>query len=294
MNRIFSLILVCLLSVHAHATTIQYFSFAELVNHSDYVIEGNIESIHTIRSNNNIYSILTINNALVTTDGESIQLGYKPLIRFAGGDYVTRDEAANTETIVSQNVIGTPEFSTGEHVILFLQGNGREKIPFVGMSQGVLSVTQDGAIRDNNGNSIARIEGEEFIKVINGIEYKRGKPLKHAKIKIQPTLNNEAISEKGPHLFFSDARENYLRVESSSKALNHNEASRVRLSVLELNKQLRHFQKIKLSKNTKRLRKLPPEQLPDLEPEKQPEIPDQPAESTTIPASRKIIHTTAN
>lgn len=148
----------------SQASIVEYMTITDLVNHSDYVIEGDVLTIHAVRSGKNIYSVLRLDRAQVTINGESTVLDYKPSVRFIGGNYVMKDEDNDTETTIIQKLTGMPEFSIGERVVLFLKNNGTAKIPFVGLSQGVIRVSKNGLVNDNAGTPITRIEAMSLLK----------------------------------------------------------------------------------------------------------------------------------
>jgi hypothetical protein len=66
-------------------------------------------------------------------------------------------------------VQGSPKLMTKDRVVLFLQGNGRALVPFVGWTQGVFRVFQDEQtgserVKDHEGNRVLGVQGGEVLK----------------------------------------------------------------------------------------------------------------------------------
>ena len=63
----------------------------------------------------------------------------------------------------------SPKFAVKDRVVLFLKDNGHELVPFVGWTQGVFRVFYDeqtgvDRIKDNSGNPVLAVAGDEIIK----------------------------------------------------------------------------------------------------------------------------------
>ena len=155
--RVFALLLPALLmSAQAFGTTLAYKSFDDLVKESDAVISGRVASIESrYNASHEIYTF-------VTFDGLSV----------LGGDYqgqtlTLRFKGGQVENNISQ-IVGSPEFSVNDQVIVFVEGNGRYMVPVVGWTQGVFRVTADASgrrvILDHEGNRVLGISGGEVLK----------------------------------------------------------------------------------------------------------------------------------
>jgi len=140
----------------AHATTLLYQSFDDLVTKAEAIVIGTVYSVESLYDQNReIYTFVTLGEL-------EILKGTYPqptlVIRMEGGII--------GET--TQKVIGSPWFHVNDRPLLFIQGNGQYMVPFVGWTQGVFQVrveeiTGRTTIYDYEGNPVLEDMGSHLL-----------------------------------------------------------------------------------------------------------------------------------
>lgn len=153
------MLLGLLTSIQAFATTIVYKNFDDLVKEADGIVSGRVASIQSqYNADHEIYTFVTFDQLDVL--GGSFQ-GPSLTLRFKGGQ---------VDNNISQ-IVGSPEFSLNEQVVLFVQGNGQSMVPVVGWTQGVFRVAQDSSgqqvIHDHEGNRVLGIRASQVMTDMN-------------------------------------------------------------------------------------------------------------------------------
>ena len=153
------LFLTCLLLTwldYASATTIMLTSFDELVSEADGIVIGTVaETPSRYGPDREIYTFVRL------ADLELIKGHY------GQGTLTVRIQGGEVEGEVLE-IVGAPSFTPGDRVVVFLRGNGRYIVPFVGWTQGVYRVTTNSAgiaeVLDHDGNRVFGIHGTEISK----------------------------------------------------------------------------------------------------------------------------------
>lgn len=140
-----------------HATVLPYKSLKDLVHEADGVVIGTVRSVTpTGGSGQAIHTFVTLDQIEVMSgklDAQTLTL------RLKGG-------AVGQEVL---HVEGSPTFVPNERLLLFVQGNGRDLVPFVGWSQGVFRLTADGVgsgqgvVKDADGNDVVGLDGDQVL-----------------------------------------------------------------------------------------------------------------------------------
>jgi hypothetical protein len=155
------LILFLLFFVHgiqAHATTLIYKNFDDLVREADGIVTGTVRSIESQYDLENEISTLVTLDQLNVLHGSYDQATLS--IRLKGGQI-------GTEIL---HIAGVPRFQPGDRVLLFLRTkNANAMVPVVGWTQGVFRVITDESsgqeiITDHDGNPILDIAGSTLVK----------------------------------------------------------------------------------------------------------------------------------
>lgn len=134
-----SSLIACLLAIPvAMATTVIPPTFEELADKAELVFVGQMTGSHAEwRTNGARRVILTF----IEFKAEQVWKGEAAsslTLQFLGG----------TIGDTTLEVAGVPQFAQGERVILFVQKNGRQYCPLVGVSHGKFGVRKDGTGRD--------------------------------------------------------------------------------------------------------------------------------------------------
>lgn len=138
------------------ATTLLYQSVDDLVLNSDGIIVGTVVAVEARRApDQEIYTFVTLDSL------EVVKGSYRDgaiTLRLTGGHI---DGEA-------QIVVGAPEFSVADRVMVFVQGNGRNLVPVVGWTQGVFrfEAADEGndQVVDHDGNRILGIRTKSLLK----------------------------------------------------------------------------------------------------------------------------------
>jgi len=134
------------------ASVLPYKSFDRLVGESEGIVIGTVRSVETAagRQPNDLYTFVTIDQL----DVLSGQVAEGRLTLRMKGGFDGRQ---------GLHVDGAPQFAPNERVLLFVQGNGRDLVPFVGWSQGVFRLVDDAGgqplVRDAEGHVVLGVEG---------------------------------------------------------------------------------------------------------------------------------------
>ncbi len=135
MLRLYMTILALLTSATINALTIRPPSFSELVTAADSVVFGEVTHIETvlrkIDDRATPFTLVTIQVA-ETLKGTPVPA---VVLQLLGG-------TAGSETL---RVIGTPEFTVGDRGFFFVQNNGTQFFPLVGITHGIYPAILDDA-----------------------------------------------------------------------------------------------------------------------------------------------------
>ncbi len=138
--KVLSLLFV--LSAHSNATTIMYKNFHELIDESQYVLEGTVKSIVAKRhADGRIYTTVEFHDAQVLDSSGKNDLSQPALIRYIGGKEPVYDEEGIYSGYEETYVPGTPELEINERYVMFINKNGESIMPFLGWGQGIFTIT---------------------------------------------------------------------------------------------------------------------------------------------------------
>ena len=156
--NIAAVLALVLLSAMAHATTVVKKTFDDLLKESDAIVLGTVSDVASqyVGEKKDIVTHVTLSNLTVLHGA------------LAASTLVLRQEGGDVQGDVV-HIEGSPVFSKGDRVIVFIKGNGTEMIPFVGWTQGVFRVFQDSAtkkerITDHEGNHVTGIKDNDFVR----------------------------------------------------------------------------------------------------------------------------------
>lgn len=135
----------------ASATTLPYKSFDRLANEADGVVVGTVRAVQPMKDGrSDIHTFVTLDQLQVVGGRYAAPT---LTLRLAGG--VMGQERLQVE--------GAPELREGERVLMFVQGNGRDLVPFVGWGQGLFRLVPDGqgdyTVADADGHAVLGVEG---------------------------------------------------------------------------------------------------------------------------------------
>ncbi|MGH7392962.1 MAG: hypothetical protein ACREM3_26435 [Candidatus Rokuibacteriota bacterium] len=127
-----ALLLLALFAAKASAVTPQAKTFTELVRQADQIFTGAVTRQQSLQ---------LPNGAIVTDVTIAVARHIKPvaatapavILRMLGG------KVADLELVID----GAPRFHDGQRVLLFVRGNHIEMLPFVGIQQGVFTLSRD-------------------------------------------------------------------------------------------------------------------------------------------------------
>jgi hypothetical protein len=147
-------IALIMFAIDANASVFRYKNFDQLVDDSDGVIQGVVEKTEALFIGTEIFTDVTIKVDDILKGSYD-----KPLfvIRVIGGEL----------NGVGQRISGIPTFQVNEEVILFIEGNGKYKLPFAGGTQGIFFLEGDSVSRAN-GNLVEKINTDGSIAEIGG------------------------------------------------------------------------------------------------------------------------------
>jgi len=141
-NRLFAALIVpfcaiLLLCGRAHATFVRAMGLDEMIDVSDLVFNGTVESVEARWNSDKtgVFTFVTFKDLDILKGG--IEGGAKTYtVRIDGGDIPGQ---------ISQEQVGAPTFRKGERRLLFLSGNLTRTCPIVGVRQGSFQVVRDTA-----------------------------------------------------------------------------------------------------------------------------------------------------
>ncbi len=145
------------LSLPSSATTLLYKSFNDLMKEADGVVAGHVVSVNSqYNANKEIYTFVTLDQLEVLSGS------------YQDSTLTIRLKGGKVDSDIS-HVIGSPEFTEGEHVVLFVSGNGKNMVPIVGWSQGVFRIAQDPAtsldvVKDADGNRVVGVQNAQVLR----------------------------------------------------------------------------------------------------------------------------------
>ncbi|ABC32200.1 hypothetical protein HCH_05539 [Hahella chejuensis KCTC 2396] len=151
------LLAALMLAASAQATTLIYKDFNSLVAEAQGIVVGTVKEVVSQRAEDRqLYTYVRL------ADVETLAGVYhdNELTLMMSGGYDGRN---------GLHVEGSPEFSAGERVVLFVEGNGQRMVPLVGWGQGVFRLQNNdrGAaiVTDDVGNEVYGVgEKGEILK----------------------------------------------------------------------------------------------------------------------------------
>lgn len=157
---LFLVISACWMAQQSEATMLIKKDFDSLVQEADGIIVGTVKEVKSFYDANfEIFTFVTMADLEVVSGNYP---GEEFTIRLKGGQI--DGEFLELE--------GSPHFNTGEHVVLFVKGNGKLAVPIVGWTQGVLRVVSSEnrlTVMDYDGNRILGVKSGEFQKEIKNV-----------------------------------------------------------------------------------------------------------------------------
>ena len=141
----------------AHATVLPYKDFKQLVTEADGIVLGTVRSVQAV-----VAAPGDI-NTFVTVDAQEVLSG-----RMAQRS-ITLKLQGGFDGTQGVHIDGVPQFAAGERVLLFVQGNGVDLVPFVGWSQGVFRVTREDSsgqdrVADADGQRVLELRGQHLVR----------------------------------------------------------------------------------------------------------------------------------
>lgn len=149
--------LLAMLATSGQASVLPYKSFDALLAESDGIVLGTVRSVEAAaRTPHDVHTFVTLDRLEMLSgrvDAPTLTLRLKG--GFAGQSGL--------------HVDGAPRFAPEERVLLFVQGNGRDLVPFVGWSQGVFRLAADPAtgrqqVRDAEGNLVMGVAEGQVVR----------------------------------------------------------------------------------------------------------------------------------
>ncbi|GIW44820.1 MAG: hypothetical protein KatS3mg077_2102 [Candidatus Binatia bacterium] len=117
--------------------------FGELVEQSEFIVEGTVASIEEAPDATGIQRTLVTLNRLVLHKGA-----------WPSPEFVL-DIFGGTKNGLRAQVLDLPAFAVGERVMVFVRGNGREVFPVVGIHQGYFRIVPS----EGGGQEVVRCDG---------------------------------------------------------------------------------------------------------------------------------------
>jgi hypothetical protein len=148
------------MTANASATTLVKKTLDDLVKEADAIVIGTVTDTKAhVGADKDVHTLVTV-NGLRVLHGRYAEPSLT--LRVAGGQ-------SENEGLV---VHGSPRFAAKDRVILFINGNGTQMVPFVGWIQGVFRLEKDARGRervvDHDRNPVVEVRGADVVKdVIN-------------------------------------------------------------------------------------------------------------------------------
>ena len=153
-----ALVGVLCLGQSVSATSVLQKSFSELVEDSDTILVGKVSSISYADEEGVPYTYILFEE-LQIVKGAYSDPTYT--VSFVGG--VGEDGA-------TLQVAGMPEFVLGEQMVVFVQNNGVQAIPFTGIWQGIFRVDEEGNMLDHAHNKVIELPSQSQGVIHDGHE----------------------------------------------------------------------------------------------------------------------------
>src|ERR1043165_2743378 len=131
---LFTALTVALLAANAPATTVIPPSFDQLVKEAQLIFEGRVMDVHCEWSGEGAQRVIVSYVTFEIEEGLKGSLGANFTLRLVGG-------TIGNETIT---IADAPVFQKGDRDILFVENNGRQFVPLVGIMYGRFHVQADG------------------------------------------------------------------------------------------------------------------------------------------------------
>jgi hypothetical protein len=145
-----------LLAANASGTTVLHKDVDQLVQEAEGIVVGTVRGTESrFGPGQDIYTFVTVDQ-IELLKGRYHQSSLT--LRLEGGQ--VGNEILDIE--------GSPHFAAGDKVILFVKGNGKHMVPFVGWTQGVLRIEPDETgveeITDHEGNRVLGLKEGKLLK----------------------------------------------------------------------------------------------------------------------------------
>jgi hypothetical protein len=143
----------------AGATALPYKDITQLAREADGIVIGTVRGLQTVVSTpGEIHTYVSIEPQEVLSG----QLAQRQLtLKLLGGFDGQR----------GLHIVGAPQFQAGERVLLFVQGNGQDLVPFVGWNQGVFRITRDedgtDRVLDADGQRVVGVQGRHLLRDVH-------------------------------------------------------------------------------------------------------------------------------
>jgi hypothetical protein len=157
-------VLAVILSINAHATTVLYKNFDNLVDGSDDVVGGSIASMVAKKhKNGEIYTVVTLTNAFIINETGKTTTNRPIKIRYKGGEVSLPGKSGATKGVEGLYLSGTPELAVGEQVILFISNNGTADMPIYGWEQGLFHIDGTQGVNDAKRLPVVALDGAHLV-----------------------------------------------------------------------------------------------------------------------------------
>lgn len=156
LTRLAGALLLAGLAASVQATVLPYKTVDQLATEADGVVLGVVRQVQPVASTpGDINTFVTIEPQEVLSG----QLAQRQLtLKVHGGFDGQR----------GLHVEGAPQFAPGDRVLVFVQGNGREIVPFVGWTQGVFRIERDASGEDRvvgaDGQRVLGLRGAHLLR----------------------------------------------------------------------------------------------------------------------------------
>lgn len=127
-------LLFCLFITAARGTTVIPPTFEEMVDRADLVFEGRVVNVRSE------WSYVQIQPTIYTW----VEFEVQEVLKGSAKSVTTLQFLGGTVGDVTLEVAGVPKFSRGERVLLFVEGNGVQFCPIVGVFHGNFGIRRDG------------------------------------------------------------------------------------------------------------------------------------------------------
>ena len=169
--------IVCLV---ANATTVIPPTFEEMADRADLVFVGKVAGSHsewrTVGSDRVIFTL--------------VEFETQELLKGKAGKAVTLQFLGGTVGTVTLDVAGVPKFNNGDRVLLFVEGNGVQFCPLVGVFHGKFGIRKD----DKSGRDIVSMHNGKAVRDLSEIGNGEGAEFAPRRPKVSIPAGREPMS----------------------------------------------------------------------------------------------------